>query len=47
MLLFEATEDGTGGFLATTSIGLNVDLAAGTGSTVTKKSAYVLDSSTA
>lgn len=46
-LLFEATEDGTGGFLATTSIGLNVDLAVGTGSTVTKKSGYVLDSSTA
>ena len=46
-LLFEATEDGTGGFLATTSIGLNVDLAAGTGSTYTKKSGYLLDSSTA
>lgn len=46
-LLFEATEDGTGGFLATTDIGNNVDLAVGTGSTVTKKSGYVLDSSTA
>lgn len=46
-LLFEAQEDGTGGFLAATSIGLNVDLAAGTGSTVTKQSGYVLDSSTA
>tara|TARA_R100001086_G_scaffold180400_5_gene100183 strand:- start:8219 stop:8803 length:585 start_codon:yes stop_codon:yes gene_type:complete len=46
-LLFEATEDGTGGFLATTDIGLNVDVAVGTGSTTTKKSGYVLDSSTA
>jgi len=46
-LLFEATEDGTGGFLATTDIGNNVDLAVDTGSTVTKKSGYVLDSSTA
>lgn len=46
-LLFEATEDGTGGFLATTDIGNNVDLAVGTGSTYTKKSGFVLDSSTA
>lgn len=46
-LIFEATEDGVGGFLATTSIGLNVDLVAGAGSTVTKKSGYMLDSSTA
>lgn len=46
-LLFAATEDGTGGFLATTSIGLNVDLAVGTGSVYTKQSGYVLDSSTA
>lgn len=47
MLLFEATEDGVGGFLAVTSIGLNVDLAVGAGNTVTKRSGYVLDSSTA
>lgn len=47
MLLFQATEDGDAGFMATTSIGLNVDLIAGTGSTYTKKSGYMLDSSTA
>jgi len=46
-LLFEANEDGVGGFLATTSIGLNVDLIGGTGNTYTKKSGYMLDSSTA
>lgn len=46
-LLFEATEDGVGGFLATTSIGNNVDLVAGSGSVYTKQSGYMLDSSTA
>lgn len=46
-LLFAATEDGVGGFLATTSIGLNVDLVAGSGSVYTKQSGYMLDSSTA
>lgn len=46
-LLFQANEDGVGGFLTTASIGLNVDLVAGTGSTYTKKSGYMLDSSTA
>lgn len=46
-LLFYATEDGVGGFLTTASIGLNVDLIGGTGSTYTKKSGYMLDSSTA
>lgn len=46
-LLFAATEDGVGGFLATTSIGNNVDLVAGSGSTYTKQSGYMLDSSTA
>ena len=45
-LLFEANEDGVGGFLATTDIGLNVDLVAAAGSTVTKRSGYALDSST-
>lgn len=45
-LLFEANEDGVGGFLATTDIGLNVDLVAAAGSTVTKQSGYALDSST-
>lgn len=46
-LLFAATEDGVGGFLATTSIGNNVDLVAGAGSIYTKQSGYMLDSSTA
>lgn len=46
-LVFEATEDGTGGFLAVTNIGNNIDLVAGSGSTTTKKSGYALDSSTA
>lgn len=45
-LLFEANEDGVGGFLAVTDIGNNVDLVAGTGSTYTKQSGYMLDSST-
>jgi hypothetical protein len=45
-LLFEANEDGVGGFLAVTDIGNNVDLIAGTGSTFTKLSGYMLDSST-
>lgn len=46
-LLFEATEDGVLAFLATTDIGLNVDLVVGAGSTYTKKSGYALDSDTA
>lgn len=46
-LVFEATEDGTGGFLAVTNIGNNVDLAVGAGSAITKKSGFILDSSTA
>jgi hypothetical protein len=45
-LLFEANEDGVGGFLAVTDIGNNVDLIAGAGSTYTKLSGYMLDSST-
>lgn len=45
-VIYEATEDGVGGFLAVTDVGLNVDLVAGTGSTVTKRSGYMLDSST-
>ena len=45
-LLFAATEDGVGGFLATTDIGNNVDLVGGTGSVYTKQSGYMLDSST-
>lgn len=46
-LLFEIQEDSTGGALAATDIGLNADLAAGSGSTVTKLSGFQLDSSTA
>ncbi len=45
-LLFEAQEDAVGGALATTDIGNNVDLVAASGSTVTKQSGYMLDSST-
>jgi hypothetical protein len=44
-LIFEATEDAVGGALATGDIGNNVDLVAGSGSTVTKLSGYMLDSS--
>jgi len=46
-LLFECQEDSDGGALAVTAIGNNVDLVAGSGSTVTKRSGYQLDSSTA
>lgn len=45
-LLFEAQEDAVGGALAAADIGLNVDLVAAAGSTVTKRSGYLLDSST-
>lgn len=46
-LLFEIQEDAVGGALAATSIGLNADLVAGSGSTATKLSGFQLDSSTA
>lgn len=45
-LLFECREDAVGGALAVGDIGNNVDLIAANGSTVTKKSGYLLDSST-
>lgn len=45
-VIFEATEDAVGGALAVADVGLNLDLVAGTGSTFTKKSGYMLDSST-
>lgn len=45
-VIYEVNEDGIGGFLAVTDVGLNVDLIAGTGSTTTKRSGYILDSST-
>ena len=45
-LLFAVEEDAVGGALATTDIGNNADLVAGTGSVYTKRSGYMLDSST-
>ena len=45
-LLFEVQEDAVGGALAAADVGLNADLIAGTGSTVTGKSAFQLDTST-
>jgi hypothetical protein len=46
-LMFEAEEDADGGALAATAIGNNISLIAGNGSTVTKRSGFMLDSSTA
>jgi len=45
-LLFAVEEDAVGGALATTDIGNNADLVAGSGSVYTKRSGYMLDSST-
>ena len=45
--LWELQEDAVGGALAEASIGLNIDLVAGTGNTYTKKSGWMIDSSTA
>lgn len=45
-LVFEVQEDAVGGALAVTDIGLNADLIAGSGSTVTGLSAWQLDTST-
>lgn len=45
-LLFEIQEDAVGGALAVTDIGLNADLASGSGSTYTKQSGWQLDTST-
>ena len=45
-LVFEAREDAVGGALAVADVGLNVDLVAAAGSTVTRKSGYLIDSST-
>lgn len=46
-LQFEIQEDGVGGALAAANVGQNVDLVAGTGSTVTGLSGFQADSSTA
>lgn len=45
-LVFEMQEDAVGGALAAADVGLNADLVAGTGSTVTGLSAFQLDTST-
>lgn len=45
-LLFEIEEDAVGGALAAADVGLNADLASGSGSTVTGLSGFVLDTST-
>lgn len=46
-VLYEIQEDSVGGALAATSVGLNADLIAGSGSTATRMSGFMLDSSTA
>jgi hypothetical protein len=44
--VYEIQEDSVGGALAAADIGLNADLVAGTGSAVSKKSGFQLDTST-
>jgi len=44
--LYEIQDDSVGGNLAAADIGLNADLVAGTGNTPTKKSGFMLDTST-
>lgn len=46
-VIFEIQEDGVGGTLAATSVGLSADIIVGTGNTVNGKSGMELDSSTA
>lgn len=46
-LLFEIQEDAIGGALASTNVGQNIDLVAGSGSTTTGLSGFQADSSTA
>jgi len=46
-VIYEIQEDSVGGALAVTSVGLNADLIAASGSTATKRSGFMLDSSTA
>jgi len=45
-VLYEIQDDSVGGALAAADMGLNADLIAGTGSTVTKQSGWMLDTST-
>lgn len=44
--LYEIQDDSVGGALAAADIGLNADLIAGTGNTATKRSGFMLDTST-
>lgn len=46
-LVMEVQEDGVGTVLATTSVGLNINIIVGTGSTITGQSAMQLDSDSA
>lgn len=45
--VFELQEDAVGGAIAEASIGLNINLVSGSGSTFTKKSGWMIDSSSA
>ena len=45
--LFELQEDAVGGAIAEASVGLNVDLVSGTGNSYSKKSGWMIDSSSA
>lgn len=45
-ILFEIQEDGVGGAIAAADIGLNADIIVAAGSTVTKRSGVMLDTST-
>jgi hypothetical protein len=45
-IVYEIEEDAVGGALAATDVGLNADLASGSGSTATRRSGFVLDTST-
>ena len=45
-ILFEVQDDGVGGAIAATDIGLNVDLIAAAGSTYSRRSGYMVDTST-
>ena len=45
-ILFEVQEDGVGGAIAAADIGLNADIVVAAGSTVTKRSGVMLDTST-
>lgn len=46
-VLFELQEDAVGGAIAEASIGLNINLVSGSGNAYTKKSGWMIDSSTA